>query len=86
MKATLETGKSRLADNRAPVRRNRVLAKVVQLVKHWGGDDRCGKGVVGKSLAQCFPEPTTMTSPSAMITTWGIIELPPCHSLVGLSW
>lgn len=51
-KAALETGGSGLADNGALVRRNRILAKVVQLVMHWCGDDRCGKGVAGKSLAQ----------------------------------
>lgn len=85
MMAVLETGGFGLDDSVAPLWQNRSLAKVVRLVENRGGKDRCGKGAAGKSLAQGFPELATMTSLSAMIAPWGAVELPPSHSLAGLS-
>uniref|UniRef100_A0A0D3GI72 Uncharacterized protein n=1 Tax=Oryza barthii TaxID=65489 RepID=A0A0D3GI72_9ORYZ len=73
MMAVLETGGFGLDDSAAPLWQNRSLAKVVRLVGNRGGEDRCGKGAA------------TMTSLSAMIAPWGAIELPPSHSLAGLS-
>ncbi|EEE65948.1 hypothetical protein OsJ_21826 [Oryza sativa Japonica Group] len=78
-------GPSTASPYRTYGRRNRSLAKVVRLVENRGGEDRCGKGAAGKSLAQGFPELATMTSLSAMIAPWGVVELPPSHSLAGLS-